>query len=353
MNRKKNQGFTLIEIAIVLVIIGLLLGGILKGQELITSARVRNMISQQDGVKAAFFGFQDRFRALPGDYTTASINLKCQATCLNGNGNGQIEASAIPVSGSEVHEELLSWTHLTAANFLNGHYNMTAGDAAATDANSPKNPYSIYMQLVYDANYADSGTPVNKHNLKTGNQVPVEILAEQLCRTAFLPRPQAADRSHGRFSQSCIFLKQMSAEDPTEMVQCQGPLPPWLPNVGKNALGQLGEDEIFFVERETVGFNGPNPKICRDIVQDLARNMKQYVVEGTADPAAGLRVKVDDIGPECWHVGHGYVLVVQPQLIVADRQGLDGYRDEQRGNARDFRDSVRQALRRFQARNGK
>ncbi|HYJ20307.1 MAG TPA: prepilin-type N-terminal cleavage/methylation domain-containing protein, partial [Burkholderiales bacterium] len=52
MNRKQ-QGFTLIEIAIVLVIIGLLLGGILKGQELITSARVRNLISQQDGVKAA------------------------------------------------------------------------------------------------------------------------------------------------------------------------------------------------------------------------------------------------------------------------------------------------------------
>ena len=75
MNRKKNQGFTLIEIAIVLVIIGLLLGGILKGQELITSARVRNLISQQDGVKAAFFGFQDRFRALPGDYTAATTNI--------------------------------------------------------------------------------------------------------------------------------------------------------------------------------------------------------------------------------------------------------------------------------------
>ena len=75
MNRKYAQGFTLIEIAIVLVIIGLLLGGILKGQELITSARVRNLISQQDGVKAAFFGFQDRFRALPGDYTAATTNI--------------------------------------------------------------------------------------------------------------------------------------------------------------------------------------------------------------------------------------------------------------------------------------
>jgi prepilin-type N-terminal cleavage/methylation domain-containing protein len=69
--RHKQAGFTLIEIAIVLVIIGLLLGGVLKGEELITSARVRNLISQQDGVKAAFYGFQDRFRALPGDYPGA------------------------------------------------------------------------------------------------------------------------------------------------------------------------------------------------------------------------------------------------------------------------------------------
>ena len=52
----KQRGFTLIEIAIVLVIIGLLLGGVLKGQELITGARVRNLIGQQDGVKAAYFG---------------------------------------------------------------------------------------------------------------------------------------------------------------------------------------------------------------------------------------------------------------------------------------------------------
>ncbi|MGH8650283.1 MAG: prepilin-type N-terminal cleavage/methylation domain-containing protein, partial [Burkholderiales bacterium] len=72
---RKQTGFTLIEIAIVLVIIGLLLGGVLKGQELITSARVRNLISQQDGVKAAYFGFLDRFRSLPGDYSLATTNI--------------------------------------------------------------------------------------------------------------------------------------------------------------------------------------------------------------------------------------------------------------------------------------
>lgn len=176
MNRKQ-QGFTLIEIAIVLVIIGLLLGGVLKGQELITSARVRNLISQQDGVKAAFFGFQDRFRALPGDYASAVTNLKCTSTCLFGNGDGQIQNGAPPVGGSQPSEAILSWTHLTAANFLNGSYNMATGATLADDTNSPKNPYSIYMQLIYDNNYADAA-PVSKHNLKTGNQVPVEILAE-------------------------------------------------------------------------------------------------------------------------------------------------------------------------------
>ena len=85
----KSRGFTLIEIAIVLVIIGLLLGGVLKGQELITGARVRNLISQQDGIKAAFFGFQDRFRALPGDYAAAVQNISGVAE--HGDGNGRIE----------------------------------------------------------------------------------------------------------------------------------------------------------------------------------------------------------------------------------------------------------------------
>src|SRR5436853_1276778 len=88
---KRETGFTLIEIAIVLVIIGLLLGGVLKGQELITGARVRNFIQQQDGVKAAYFGFLDRYRALPGDYAQATANISGMsvAACNAGNGNGE------------------------------------------------------------------------------------------------------------------------------------------------------------------------------------------------------------------------------------------------------------------------
>jgi len=171
--KRYAKGFTLIEIAIVLVIIGLLLGGVLKGQELITGARVRNLISQQDGIKAAFFGFQDRFRALPGDYASASTNIN--NVSLNGNGNGRIENNA--AAPAFAHEELLAWNHLTAAGFLNGSFTAASGDTNATDANNPKNPYSVYIQIIYDGNYG-TGTPPSKHNLKTGNQVPVEIIAE-------------------------------------------------------------------------------------------------------------------------------------------------------------------------------
>jgi len=90
----RQTGFTLIEIAIVLVIIGLLLGGVVKGQEMIVSARVRNLIAQQDGIKAAFFAFQDRYRALPGDYGAADSTINCGASpCLNGNSNGVLTAN--------------------------------------------------------------------------------------------------------------------------------------------------------------------------------------------------------------------------------------------------------------------
>ena len=134
-----TSGFTLIEIAIVLVIIGLLVGGVLKGQELITGARVRNLISQQDGIKAAFFGFQDRYRALPGDYAAADTNINCGANpCAKGNGNARIESASTPINASATHEETLVWSHLTSAGFLNGSY--TFADTAATDANTPKNP---------------------------------------------------------------------------------------------------------------------------------------------------------------------------------------------------------------------
>lgn len=175
----RNCGFTLIEVAMVLVIVGLLLGSVVTGQQLIRNAKVRNLIVQQDGAKTAFFAFQDRYRALPGDYRQASTNINCGALpCPNGDGNGRIEA---PNSGA-MHEEILAWMHLSAAGFLNGSYVMSS--AAVTTPgpdNTPRNPFGTYMQLAFDGLWGKDSNragPVPRHSVKTGNQVPVELIAE-------------------------------------------------------------------------------------------------------------------------------------------------------------------------------
>jgi len=168
---RKEAGFTLIEIAVVLVIIGLLLGGVLKGQEMIASARVRNLISQQDGVKAAYFGFLDRFRFLPGDYGFATTNIA--GATVNGNGNGLITAQTI--SGATQDEFILVWEHLSRAGFISGSY--TYNEAPEISSAAPTNPYVRYIRVIYDAVYGTGGGAA-RHNIKTGNQIPSDIMAE-------------------------------------------------------------------------------------------------------------------------------------------------------------------------------
>src|SRR2546423_5887620 len=87
---KRLQGFTLVEIAIVLVIIGLLLGGILKGQEMITQAKIKNVIADFSGVSAAYHGYQDRYRAIPGDDPNAATRWAAMTNPapVAGDGNG-------------------------------------------------------------------------------------------------------------------------------------------------------------------------------------------------------------------------------------------------------------------------
>lgn len=65
--KNPEAGFTLVEIAIVMVIIGLLIGGIMKGQTMIENARIKRLVSDMDGMRAAVFTYQDRFGMLPGD----------------------------------------------------------------------------------------------------------------------------------------------------------------------------------------------------------------------------------------------------------------------------------------------
>ncbi len=84
--KNSQSGFTLVEIAIVLVIIGLLLGGVLKGQELINSAKVKNFATDFRNIPLFIYGYQDKYKGLPGDDKDAVTHVG--ATTIDGNGNG-------------------------------------------------------------------------------------------------------------------------------------------------------------------------------------------------------------------------------------------------------------------------
>jgi len=112
-----EAGFTLVEIAIVLVIIGLLLGGILKGQEMITQAKIKNLINDFNGVTVAVTSYQDRYRALPGDDLNATTRWTVQAPA-SGNGNGTI--GGLYNDADTTTESHLFWQHLRIAGFVPG-----------------------------------------------------------------------------------------------------------------------------------------------------------------------------------------------------------------------------------------
>ncbi len=168
----RQKGFTLIEIAIVLVIIGLLLGGVLKGQELINTARVRAMNNTVDGITAAWFSFQDRYRAFPGDYLSAQSTVNLPGAPAGGDGNGLVDT---------INESGRVWVHLEAAGYLTGGY---TNDAATVAANAydcsptvcPDNGFGSGMNLAYGI-MVQTGA-ANAHELISGRGIPVEVIAE-------------------------------------------------------------------------------------------------------------------------------------------------------------------------------
>jgi prepilin-type N-terminal cleavage/methylation domain-containing protein len=113
---QQQAGFTLVEIAIVLVIIGLLLTGVMKGQEIITNAKAKNIENSFKQVSAAIYTYQDRYFALPGDDKKAT---RFGASIKTGNRNGKIEGDFD--SATETKESNLIWLHLRNAGLIAGN----------------------------------------------------------------------------------------------------------------------------------------------------------------------------------------------------------------------------------------
>lgn len=116
---KKQSGFTLVEIAIVMVIIGLLLGGVMKGQELMVNAKVKNLAADFNIIPAAYYSYIDRFRAIPGDDAAANTHVAGTNATTGGTvGNGIIEGTWD--SATNTDESFLVFQHLRLANLMNG-----------------------------------------------------------------------------------------------------------------------------------------------------------------------------------------------------------------------------------------
>ena len=174
----RQTGFTLVEIAIVLVIVGLLLVGVVKGQELVNSARVRGLAEMSSGIQAAYYGFIDRYRQVPGDMAAALATQAIGQAITNPAaavtvGNGQIDAG-------NWDEASAAWEHLSKAGFIQGIYPGGATTAATYQVAgvAPVNVLNGTVLLAVSVDYVDTGVATPRLNLVLGDNIPVDIARE-------------------------------------------------------------------------------------------------------------------------------------------------------------------------------
>jgi prepilin-type N-terminal cleavage/methylation domain-containing protein len=121
-----QRGFTLVELAIVLMIIGLLIGGVLRGQEIMHVAKASTTIKQVNSYVGALAGFRDRYSSMPGDMSNALNqlpNCNSDTSCSNGNGNNIIGILTLLWGSGQsdvATENTQFWKHLSLARFVSG-----------------------------------------------------------------------------------------------------------------------------------------------------------------------------------------------------------------------------------------
>ncbi|AEP09848.1 prepilin-type N-terminal cleavage/methylation domain-containing protein [Micavibrio aeruginosavorus] len=127
---RSQAGFTLVELAVVMIIIGLLIGGVLKGQELVNNAQIAATVAQVKSIDAATTTFRDMYNAMPGDMLTPGTRLPNCTTvgaCTSpGDGNGRLNSVPSAAPGTEAQR---FFVHLAAADVFSG-VNPAGGNTA-------------------------------------------------------------------------------------------------------------------------------------------------------------------------------------------------------------------------------
>jgi prepilin-type N-terminal cleavage/methylation domain-containing protein len=141
-----QAAFSLVELSIVLVILGLLTGGILSGQSLIRASEIRAVITEYQRYNTAVQGFRDKYFAIPGDFNNATAfwgkstgtgcvvnsgtSVTTPGTC-DGDGNGTLTAAG---GNGQTGEDFQFWRQLALAGLVEGTYSGNAGAGSLTES---------------------------------------------------------------------------------------------------------------------------------------------------------------------------------------------------------------------------
>lgn len=164
MKKRKNfqRGFTLVELAIVIVIIGFIVAGIAAGSSLIKQAQIRSVITDFQNFQVSYNNFLGRYNAPPGDFVSAASywpagtsGCASSGNVCNGNGDGLISPTTNGTNNSGLNESRLAWRHLAMAGMVNA--GITQITSNATIANEPARQGNYPISKISGAGYSMAG----------------------------------------------------------------------------------------------------------------------------------------------------------------------------------------------------